>query len=102
MEEIALGELGMSVLELHQILPRQLFNKINGYRKLEQDNWERTRVQTFLLLSVNFKQGSTITPQEIMPFPWDDEVIKTAKNDAKTRRENASKIWAEIDAQQNK
>ncbi|AGO49135.1 hypothetical protein Phi39:1_gp20 [Cellulophaga phage phi39:1] len=94
---MGLGELGMTETELDEITPRSLINKLNGFRKADRDKWERVRVQTFLLLSVNFKEGATVTPQEVMPFPWDKELVVSAKEKAKEAREAAKKIWDSID-----
>lgn len=92
----------MSETQLNKITLRSFFNKLKGFRKLERDHWERTRAQTFLLLSVNFKEGSTLTPQQVFPLPWDVEIKNTIKEDAKKAKERRKKMWAEIDAGKNK
>ncbi len=98
MEEIALGEMAMTEIELYTISPRSLFNKINGYRKREQDNWERTRMQTYLLLLPSVKDGAKLTPQSIMPFPWDVNQANKASVSVDKVRKRSSEMWAKIDA----
>lgn len=89
----------MSETELDQISLRSFFNKITGFRKLERDAWERTRTQTFLLLSPHFEKNATVLPQELMPFPWDKEITKQVVDKAAEAKESRDRIFAEIDAQ---
>lgn len=81
---------------------RSLFNKLTGFRKIERDEWERTRAQTFLLLSVHFEKNATVLPQDIMPFPWDIEITKDLVDKAAEAKIKRDKIFAEIDAQKKK
>lgn len=91
----------MTEAELFNISPRSLFNKLIGFRKIERDNWERTRIQTYLMLSPYFDKKSSVSPQELMPFPWDEELVEKVKVSAEEAREARQRIWAEIDAGKN-
>lgn len=97
MEEIALGEMGMTEKELWEISPRSLFNKIHGFRAVQQNEWERMRIQTFMLLSPHFDKDKAPTPQSLLPMPWDTEILKTHKEMAKEIRERTKAMWAKID-----
>lgn len=97
MEEIALGEMQMTVRELNGITPRSLFNKVYGFRATQQMAWERVRLQTYLLLLPHAGENSGLSPQSIMPMPWDGEVLKTQKEQAKEIRERSKAMWAKID-----
>lgn len=102
MEEIALGEMGMSVSELWDISPRSLFNKLRGFRKLERDSWEQMRIHAWLLLQPYVVKGKAFQPQEILPLPWDDEIKTMAKVDAKKLAEDRKKFWENFDKENNK
>lgn len=98
MEEIALGEMQMSEAELNAISLRSLVNKLVGFRKKEETDWEKTRIQTFLMLSPYMDRDKPLLPQEIWPMPWDNEIIEKAVDKAKEQREKAKEAWAKIDS----
>lgn len=89
----------MTFWELDRIPSRSLFNKMYGHRELERNQWERVRMQTYLLLSPHFGKGARITPHELMPMPWDGEVFQSAKTDAAELKKERDKLWAAIDSQ---
>lgn len=98
MEEMALGEMGMTMLELLEIEPRSLFNKIRGHNNKVRQEWERTRLHAYVTITPYIPEKETVLPQQIMPFPWDDELQQTVKVDATALAEERKKKWAEIDA----
>lgn len=98
MEEIALGEMGMTEKELWEISPRSLFNKLTGFRKLERDAWERVRIQSYLLLLPHCGKGGPPLPNQLLPFPWDDEVVNVQKMDAEEAARLRKELWEKIDA----
>lgn len=97
MEEIALGEMGMTEQELWEITPRSLFNKLRGFRKLERDAWERMRIQTFHLLAPYLPKDDTLMPWDIIPLPWDKGLNTLAKVDAKKAAEERENLWNKFD-----
>jgi hypothetical protein len=49
---------------------------IAGYRKRDQQAWERTRWQTFMLMHngmVDLSKAGITSPLDLLRFPWDDE-----------------------------
>lgn len=56
-----------------------------GHDLDKRDDWERTRLATFITVSPNFKKGSKHKPQDIFPLPWD------AKHDYASQVERAKK-----------
>ncbi len=101
MEEIALGEMQMTTVELNAITPRALFNKLYGHRAARQEDWERTRIQTYLLLSPYYKEGEVPKMTEIMPFPWDAEAEKE-KTDPMEAAKKRAEQWARVDKMKKK
>jgi hypothetical protein len=91
----------MSAEQLNSISLRSLFNAINGYREKERMEWERTRIQTFLLLSPYMDAKNPLSVQAVWPMPWDDEVVEMVKDRAKEARDKAAEGWAKIDAWRN-
>lgn len=99
MEEIALGEMGMPLADLENITPRALFNKIRGFNNLQIQNWERTRLLAYKMLTPHFKEDQQVTPQQVMPFPWDVQTAPKSKEVSKEKIEAAKKVFDLIDAQ---
>jgi hypothetical protein len=96
MEELALGEMGMAVQELNNILPCTLFNKIRGYENRQRQEWERTRVHAYISIMPYVPQNENLTPQDIMPFPWDGEEVKRVKVDADQLAKERAERWARL------
>jgi hypothetical protein len=75
--EIGLGELGMNPDDLYDYTMRELHDKLEGARKIEnlrsREEWERTRELAFTVaqFSGNLKKGAT--KHHIMQFPWDEK-----------------------------
>ncbi len=88
----------MSAEQLNSISLRSLFNKINGYREKEKMEWERIRIQTYLLLSPYMDDKKPISIQSIWPMSWDDEIVDVVKDRAKEARDKAAEGWKKIDA----
>lgn len=77
MEQIAFGQLGMSVDELYDMIPKHFWNKLDGFYKLEnrrnKDDWERIRWQTTLLLNIQLPKNKTVKPTDLIEFGWDEK-----------------------------
>lgn len=103
MEELALGRLSMSELELDQMSLRSLINKINGNQARERDEWERVRIMSYFSLMPHIDSKKSLTPQQVLPFPWDNEITHNILDDAQKAAENRRKLWEGIDKEeQNK
>jgi len=78
LESIAFGQLGMSVDEFYNMLPKHFWNKMDGFYKLEnireQQNWERVRWQTTLLLNIQLPKNKTMKPTDLVEFDWDKKL----------------------------
>lgn len=98
MEEIALGEMQMTETEFWHITPRAFFNKLAGFRKQEQDKWEQVRFVMWSNLVPYSPKGKPTLVQDVLPFPWDNELKVIANESAAEKRKKADKKWAEIDA----
>lgn len=67
--------LGLSVEELYDLTPRQLQNKLKGFRRLDEMEWDRTRT---LMAAMYNTAGKTmkryVSPQKLLPLPGDKEL----------------------------
>ena len=106
LEELCLGKLGMSFMELDNISMRRLFNKLRGYREKEREEWEKLRLQCYFAFSPidpDDPEGKRLQGLlDFMPFDWDNDLPKEdymekIKADARERRERSQKLWAKID-----
>lgn len=64
-------------------------------RAQEVNDWERTRLQTLLLLQVKMKKGVKLKPTDILKLPWDIEAPE--KKAPNTQAKKA--IWDKWDAE---
>ncbi|WP_348702685.1 hypothetical protein [Tenacibaculum sp. 190524A02b] len=77
MEQLALGELGLSLEYFYSLTSRQFFNTLTGYREKErlvyQDDWERSRMQMYFTVLPYLDKNNQIAPEDLFVFPWEDE-----------------------------
>lgn len=97
-----MGEMMMTVTELNDILPCTLFNKIRGYNAKMRQEWERTRMATYIGLSPYMPKEKAPTLYEVFPLPWDgdvrEEMMQKVKVDAEEARKKRQDTWAKVDA----
>ena len=96
MEQIAFGQLGMNVDDFYDMLPREFWNKIEGFHDLEnmrqRSDWERTRWSTCLLLNIHLAKGKSIKPTDLIKFEWEKEALKIDFEDLKNKAEYVKKL----------
>ena len=67
--------LKMGIGEFYDLTPRELQNAIKGHLDFEdsvqQNEWERTRWQTAVLVNIQMPRGKSISPQQLVEFPWE-------------------------------
>lgn len=94
----------MTIFELDEITAKQLFNKIYGFRKREQGEWERTRLQCYYTVLPHLDEAhKNIQVSQFMPLPWDGEISdnwETIKADAADSRKRLDSLWAKIDGKE--
>ena len=85
----------MGVDEFYNMLPRQFWNKVDGFYEFEnirqRSDWERTRWSTCMLLNIQLPKGKNLQPTDLISFHWDKEDVKK-KIDFKALRERAEYI----------
>ena len=83
----------MSVDGFYDMLPKHFWNKLDGFYELEnmrqQQEWERVRWQTTLLLNIQLPKNKTIKPKDLVEFDWDK---KTSNVDLKKLKAKAEYI----------
>ena len=91
MEKIAFGQLGMNVDDFYDMLPREFWNKVEGFYELEnmrqRSDWERTRWSTCLLLNIQIQKGKRIKPQDLILFDWEKDEKNIDFEDLKAKAE---------------
>ena len=74
--------LKMGIGDFYDLTPRELQNAIKGYLTFEdskqQSEWERVRWQTAVLVNIQLPKNKTITPQQLVKFPWEKKGKKEA------------------------
>ena len=67
----------MKVDEFYDMLPREFWNKLEGFHELEnmrqRSDWERTRWSTCLLLNIQLPKNKSIKPKDLIRFEWEQE-----------------------------
>jgi len=81
----------MNVDDFYEMLPREFWNKVDGFYKLEnmrqRSDWERTRWSTCLLLNIQLPKNKSIKPTELIKFEWEKEELKIDFKDLKAKAE---------------
>lgn len=83
LQEIALGQIGLTSYQFWDMTPREFDNTISGWSKWsevkEQLEWDRCRWQTSYLLQPHTKKGTKLRPTDLIKLPWDKKRIEQEK-----------------------
>ena len=86
----------MNVDDFYDMLPREFWNKVDGFYELEnmrqRSDWERTRWSTWLLLNIQLPKNKSIKPTDLMRFQWEKEALKIDFKDLKMKAEYIKKL----------
>ena len=86
----------MNVDDFYDMLPREFWNKVDGFYELEntrqRSNWERTRWSTCLLLNIQLPKNKSIKPTDLIKFEWEKEALKIDFEDLKNKAEYFKKL----------
>ena len=86
----------MKVDEFYDMLPREFWNKVEGFHELEnlrqRNDWERTRWSTCLLLNIQIAKGKRLKPTDLIQFEWDNKKDKMDFRELKERAEYIKKL----------
>jgi hypothetical protein len=67
----------MKVEDFYDMLPREFWNKVEGFHELEnmrqRSDWERTRWSTCLLLNIQLPKNKSIKPKDLIKFEWETD-----------------------------
>lgn len=81
----------MNVDDFYDMLPREFWNKVDGFYELEnmrqRSDWERTRWSTCLLLNIQLAKGKSLKPQDLGKFEWEEDTTKIDFEDLKNKAE---------------
>lgn len=93
---MAFGKLGMGVDEFYDMLPREFWNKVDGFYEMEnyrqRAEWERCRWSTCLLINIHVEKGKKIKPNELIEFDWDKKITTEDAEALKDRAEYIRKV----------
>ena len=86
----------MNVDDFYDMLPREFWNKVDGFYELEnmrqRSDWERTRWSTCLLLNIQLPKNKSIKPTDLIRFEWEKEALKIDFKDLKNKAEYIKKL----------
>ena len=83
MQQIAIGQLGMTEDEFWDITPRAFFNSIEGFESLRKADWEFQRLQTFCIVRGWVKIRD---PKRMISFSWEQTVLSDKEKQLAQRR----------------
>lgn len=88
--------LRLGVDEFYNMLPREFWNRVDGFYELEnmreRNNWERTRWSTCYLLNIQIAKGRRLKPTDLIEFEWDKKDRKSEFKKLKERAEYMKKL----------
>ena len=86
----------MNVDDFYEMLPREFWNKVDGFYELEnmrqRSDWERTRWSTCLLLNIQLPKNKSIKPTDLIQFDWEKEALKIDFEELKRKAELFKKL----------
>ena len=86
----------MDVDDFYDMLPREFWNKMQGFHELEnmrqRSDWERTRWSTCLLLNIQLPKNKSIKPTDLIRFEWEQEASKIDFKELKRKAEYIKKL----------
>ena len=86
----------MNVDDFYDMLPREFWNKVDGFYELEnmrqRSDWERTRWSTCLLLNIQLPKNKSIKPTDLIRFEWEQEALKIDFEELKRKAEYIKKL----------
>ena len=86
----------MNVNDFYDMLPREFWNKVDGFYELEnmrqRSDWERTRWSTCLLLNIQLPKNKSIKPTDLIKFEWEKAALKIDFDDLKAKAEYIKKL----------
>ena len=86
----------MNVNDFYDMLPREFWNKVDGFYELEnmrqRSDWERTRWSTCLLLNIQLPKNKSIKPTDLIKFEWEKEALKIDFEELKMKAEYIKKL----------
>jgi hypothetical protein len=75
-----------------------LFKSLKGFNDLEHERdkkeWERLRILGTWVLNPHMKKGSTLSPNKLLPLPWDRVQTKTEWLE---KNKDLIPIWDKLD-----
>ena len=81
----------MNVDDFYDMLPREFWNRVDGFYELEnmrqRSDWERTRWSTCLLLNIQLPKNKSIKPTDLIKFEWEQEALKIDFEELKMKAE---------------
>lgn len=63
---------------------------LEGHEIDKRDDWERTRAAATISVMPHVKKGAKITPQSLMPLPWDKK--ENSSNFIERAKEKLAKL----------
>ena len=82
--KVGLGQLRLDPTAFYDMTFNDFLLAADGFHRLEevrqQQEWERTRWQTLLLLSPHTKKGHRLKPTDLCTFPWEKATKKKRSN----------------------
>ena len=86
----------MNVNDFYDMLPREFWNKLDGFYELEnlreKQCWERERWSTCLLLNIQLGKGKRLKPTDLIEFEWDKKKDKKDIEELKNKAEFIKKL----------
>ena len=102
LEQIACGEVGLTLDYFYSLTPREFNNILVGYRAKEEsqfrNGWEQTRMLMHIMVLPNLKKGSKLTPMQLLPFDWDNKVKPEPIKDEKLLKKRHD-FWDKVTEQ---
>jgi len=74
LQQVAIGQLGMTEDEFWDTRPRAFFNAVEGFESLRRTNLEIPRLQTLYIINM-WSDKPIRDPRRLWVYPWEKSII---------------------------
>lgn len=100
MQQVGIGQMGMTEEDFWSITPRAFFNAAEGFESSRRTDMEFRRLQTFCIVSTWAKVRD---PKKLITFPWEGPAVSDKEKAlARRRAKYASEKIARIEKRHGK
>jgi len=86
---VIVGRVKVPINDLFLLTKREIEALIRGHESDKKDDWERSRMNAYIVASPYMKSG--VTPSQLWPLPWEGEHTESMETDIDQLKKDTAK-----------